>query len=413
MRCPSCGTDNTPDSRFCGGCGAKTSTSRVAPTVKLSDDATFPTTSRPAPYAHPRSIPPTNAGRTPIHIPTPPPGTVGYGGMPSTNVERGPRWSEPANVEQGPRWSEPANAGERGPTFPPTDPSRFPTTTPGQPAGAPSPASIPPTQISPRAAPTLSSLSLSMAAAPQRRSSTVIAVIVILDLGLAGAGAMLLAKGLGGPPAAPHRPAAAIPVPASTSLEAPKPPPGASAFVAPSAVAVTDPGTTAPAGDSATAQPASASSSVPPPDTRGHGVLAAPSPKPASKHHAIAAPIKSQLAVTVGGARSDVKVTSDDREGPLDPYVLARSSVGAAVDAKAAGASGVFYLCHHNAGQVHGTVNIAFQVLPDGHVAHVSAVENTTGSDKLASCLGSTIASWTFPPHTGEPAEFVRPFKYD
>src|SRR5262245_53907187 len=44
MRCPSCGTDNAPDSRFCGGCGARfgTSASRVAPTQKISDDTSFP-----------------------------------------------------------------------------------------------------------------------------------------------------------------------------------------------------------------------------------------------------------------------------------------------------------------------------------------------------------------------------------
>jgi len=44
MRCPTCGTENAPDSRFCGGCGARLASAaqRVAPTQKISDDASFP-----------------------------------------------------------------------------------------------------------------------------------------------------------------------------------------------------------------------------------------------------------------------------------------------------------------------------------------------------------------------------------
>jgi hypothetical protein len=44
MRCPTCNTENTPDSRFCGGCGAKLALTepRVAPTAKIPDDAPFP-----------------------------------------------------------------------------------------------------------------------------------------------------------------------------------------------------------------------------------------------------------------------------------------------------------------------------------------------------------------------------------
>ncbi len=46
MRCPTCGTENAPDSRFCGGCGARftSASSRVAPTQKISDDTPFPPT---------------------------------------------------------------------------------------------------------------------------------------------------------------------------------------------------------------------------------------------------------------------------------------------------------------------------------------------------------------------------------
>src|SRR5687768_2039256 len=36
MRCPSCGTENEPDSRFCGGCGARLG-GTLAPTHKIVD----------------------------------------------------------------------------------------------------------------------------------------------------------------------------------------------------------------------------------------------------------------------------------------------------------------------------------------------------------------------------------------
>ena len=52
MRCPTCGTENAPDSRFCGGCGARLAPARVAPT-QTTDDAPYappgqPPTPRPA-----------------------------------------------------------------------------------------------------------------------------------------------------------------------------------------------------------------------------------------------------------------------------------------------------------------------------------------------------------------------------
>jgi len=71
MRCPTCGTENAPDSRFCGGCGARLtgSAQRVAPTQKISDDASFPQPQRqfttapghgapaPQPATAPRLVP--------------------------------------------------------------------------------------------------------------------------------------------------------------------------------------------------------------------------------------------------------------------------------------------------------------------------------------------------------------------
>jgi hypothetical protein len=84
MRCPACNTENTPDSRFCGGCGAKLALAepRVAPTAKIPDDAPFQT---PAPGAYtaayapgpisyaPPSMPPRLPSAPPI---APPPARV-------------------------------------------------------------------------------------------------------------------------------------------------------------------------------------------------------------------------------------------------------------------------------------------------------------------------------------------------
>jgi outer membrane biosynthesis protein TonB len=64
------------------------------------------------------------------------------------------------------------------------------------------------------------------------------------------------------------------------------------------------------------------------------------------------------------------------------------------------------------AGAIHGVINVAFQVLTDGRIANVSAVENTTGSLSLANCLTGSIAHWTFASHPATNANFVRPFNY-
>src|SRR5512138_2138020 len=85
MRCASCGTENAPDSRFCGGCGARLGASgpRVAPTQKISDDAPYPPPAA-APVAHasaqpsgPRVIP-----KTP-YVPGAPPVIITQPGVPA------------------------------------------------------------------------------------------------------------------------------------------------------------------------------------------------------------------------------------------------------------------------------------------------------------------------------------------
>src|SRR5262245_47988776 len=193
MRCATCGTENAPDSRFCGGCGARQPASgeqRLAPTAKIHDDAPYPAQATtgarsaaaqgPVSYAPPSIPPPAMA--------TPPPGSIVRG-------------SEPPPSQFGP-----TPAAQRS-YVPPTHPQ----TSQNRPASA-APASRPPTSnpptsqnrpvspvsAPPRAAPQVSSASGSIAVPPQRPMGLIVLVLLV-DLGLAATGSVLLAKGLATP----------------------------------------------------------------------------------------------------------------------------------------------------------------------------------------------------------------------
>ena len=170
MRCPGCGTDNAPDSRFCGGCGTRLGTSgpRVAPTQKISDDASFP-----------QSIAPGGAA-----MPVTAPGIVAPRAIAATPY-----------TPQGPSISSP-----RPPTAPPS-----PAATPRSDVyAALSPNGRPRPQLVVVDDP---SLSLPIAA---RRPWGLIAIVLLLDIGLAVTGVLLLREGLADRPArsAPARTAA-------------------------------------------------------------------------------------------------------------------------------------------------------------------------------------------------------------
>jgi hypothetical protein len=72
MRCATCGTENAPDSRFCGGCGGRVAAAgNLARTQKVVDDGAAPQVRSP-------SVPPERAtsapeiGRRPVSIPPQP-----------------------------------------------------------------------------------------------------------------------------------------------------------------------------------------------------------------------------------------------------------------------------------------------------------------------------------------------------
>jgi hypothetical protein len=164
MRCPTCGTDNTPDSRFCGGCGARTTEPpKLAPTKKIADDARWDTPSKqaavqPPPPGH-LSQPPQMPARI---ASTPPPAAAP---MPMTIP------GAPMPVRSQP--SRPQLALERATTAQPSAP----------------PVSTPRPAVSPIAQPDRSM------PVPRRGRGLMIAVLLI-DLALAGVGGALLVQGL-------------------------------------------------------------------------------------------------------------------------------------------------------------------------------------------------------------------------
>lgn len=312
MRCPTCGTENAPDSRFCGGCGARLEPSRVAPTVKITEDASYPT-------------PPPGSLNAIGHLPTPAPGSLQ---MPPPRLGSIPPTS-------------PAPAIGRVASVPPID--RAPSTPPTERLPSKPPGSIPPTDVQRRPP----EPSMSMPAVP-RRSGALIAVVVIMDLGLAAAGGALLFKGLQKPPAKP----------APKTEVTPAPPPAAAA-PSPAAPVVTP--------------------------------IAEEPPKEAAKK----APIIKQPAA---------------KKGPVDPYGL--SSEVDRMAAQSAGAFRTCFDRASELQPIHGDVRIAFLVQPDGRVDHTRVAVNTTEAPQLSSCLAATIATWTFAPHSGPAASFERPFNY-
>ena len=173
MRCPSCGTENAPDSRFCGGCGARIATSgqRVAPTQKISDDASFP----------PRRSAPTPAGRA---VRVTPPGTA-----PPDSHAAAPA-ATPATAP---------DSGLRAVTPPPPGAFASPRTITPTPAAAPSRL---PTGVAESEAARGIDPSLSMPIAA-RRPWALIVTVLLIDLGLGAAGVWMLSRGLDRPSAAP------------------------------------------------------------------------------------------------------------------------------------------------------------------------------------------------------------------
>jgi hypothetical protein len=353
MRCPTCGTENTPDSRFCGGCGAKLvpEVSRVAPTAKISDDATFP------PQRYPTPVPAQNYASGPASIPPntyqAPPGPASI--PPNTyRAPQGPASIPPASI--------PPNTYQAPASIPPTNsPASIPPNT-----YQARPASIPPTNAgyAPREP------SMSMPIVPQARWGLIVFVL-LLDIGLAAAGAVMLQKGLAKPDPAPASDGSAH---ATTTTTQAAPPP-----------AVTAP--------------------APSPDVSASIATVANAAKPdaAKPDAAKSEPAKPEPVPVVQAKKSP-------------PPREIKNELGAEIELAAARSRGDFDKCYDDASpDIHlkGRIDITFTVLPDGRTDNPHVVQNDTGSQQLASCLGATIARWAFASRPAKPVLITRPFIYN
>lgn len=346
MHCPSCGTENVPDSRFCGTCGAKLTpavVSRVAPTAKIPDDAPFSPPvgdgSRHSSLALHNNF---NSG--PPSIP------------PNANYQAQPA-SIPPNTYIAPQYS----------TGPASVPPQNHGPTPPHLHAEPRPASIPPNTYQAQGYAREPSVSMPVPTSPRWG---LILFLLVLDVGLAGAGALLLQKGLAKPAAATEKlepkaaPARAASAGSAAPVTATAPQTGLAASV--TAIAQTAPAATAPA-------------PVP------------PAPQVIEKR---------PVAKAKGGS-------------PENPYD-AKSSLPGEVELAAARSKDDLAKCQTaEEGPPHGRIDIAFTIERDGSVSRVNATKDTTGSRTLARCLISVIRQWAFASHPANSTNFVRPFIYN
>lgn len=188
MRCSQCGTHNEPDSRFCGGCGARLAGS-LAPTHKLAPDAQFtPGPVQPQPTTLQRQPPPPNSASQPVARPSSAPQPVQQQ-KPSAPQPAQRQPSAPQPVSRPSQPSVPP-IGQRGPRA-----QSVPPASNGVPAVRPARGS-------------LADASLSMTPA-RGRPWAVIIVVLVIDLALAATGGWLLSQGLADPPAQPPAPGSA------------------------------------------------------------------------------------------------------------------------------------------------------------------------------------------------------------
>ncbi|MFT3693598.1 MAG: hypothetical protein QM831_10695 [Kofleriaceae bacterium] len=328
--------------------------SRVAPTAKIPDDAPFPphlggspmpiskapvsvapngpTTLSPPTYS-PASIPPQNNGTGPASIP------------PQNNYISGPASIPPPSRSPG--------------SIPPTN-NPYPPTDLG--FGKP----VPPRRMA--------EPSMSMPAVQQPRWGLII-VILVLDLALAAAGAVMLAKGLAKPDAAAP---SSTPAPTTKAADTAKP------VEAPTAQA-----------------------NVEKKDVAASIIAAANGSNTGSAAQADAntTPKKDPPKQTVA---------TKGKASPQDPYAdpPSNKSVAGEIELAMVRSKADLAYCQEDAGGVHGRIDIQFTVLPTGAVDDLKILGNTTGNQALATCLVGVMTKWAFATKPTAPTNFVRPFIY-
>jgi hypothetical protein len=214
---------------------------------------------------------------------------------------------------------------------------------------------------------------MSMPALPQTRWG-LIAVVLLLDIGLAAAGAVMLQKGLAKPDASTTPAADGSAKPAATTGQA----------------------ATAPA------------------------PVTAPSTGPSPAVSATIATIANSGSATASDPKSEKPKPPEPvqakKSSPPPQHDVVKNELGAEIELAAARSRGDFDRCYDDASpDIHlkGRVDIAFTVLPDGRADNPHVVQNDTGSQQLATCLSATIAHWAFASHPAKPVLISRPFIYN
>jgi hypothetical protein len=124
---------------------------------------------------------------------------------------------------------------------------------------------------------------------------------------------------------------------------------------------------------------------------------------PVAKQPAAAVPVVTPIAETAA-----VEETSDE----LD-------AVSARLTEMVGRHSGDLERCYQRVAKVagpgdplEGKIDIHVTVMPDGSARDVHAGENTTGSAQLADCVVSLFQSWTLPAGAAEPVELLWPLQF-
>jgi hypothetical protein len=227
--------------------------------------------------------------------------------------------------------------------------------------------------------------------------------LLIIDIGLAAAGGVLLSKGLAEREAKPapvekkSEAATASVDKVATSVPAPAP-----AVVSPAA---------------ATPIAAAASNIAARESPKRDAAKPSPATTPATKATAATKPATSATKpATPATMPTTTKPDDKPTPEPAKPVTSVPAQPSAPdpddeIDAAAARSKAAFAGCAADH-PGHGAINIAFQVSTDGRVINAAAVENTTGNADLARCLIAEVSKWRVSAHTGAPVSLVRLFTY-
>ncbi len=255
----------------------------------------------------------------------------------------------------------------------------------------------------------------SMSFAEPSRPLGLIAIVMLVDLVLAGTGSFMLAKGLSkreaSPPTGERAQGSAAPIATPVTVDAPAGSPDAEAGVgsaepagSDAEVASVDAGTASPTGEDPGTSPKPAAGTND--GSAGTGdTPTKPSTKPGTKPST--KPTKPATKPTKPTTKPSGPVTSPSGGSTGEPV-----STQAEISALAQRSHTAFENCRRDAGPVHGDIEVAFSVMGNGSISDVSVRQNSTNNTELARCLLMRIKKWKVTPHGGAPLPFVRPFNY-